>query len=385
MNTAILGTSFGDESKGRISHYLSTQYDYIIRTSGSENCGHTIYIDDKKYVYHYLPSLDFRDGGFRNTKAFLGAGMVINPENLLLEVQLFEQSFPGCAKKIIVDPYAFLIKPEHIAEDKAKNAHIGSTNKGVQPAYSDKISRTGQRLIDILSTSKAIQELKNLGVTFTSAYEMLKIFKKSKCLFEGAQGVLLDLNFGTYPYVTSSDCTVSSIGAAGFNSIKIDEVLGICKGGYSTRVGNGPFPTELFGPEADTLVKIGKEFGATTGRQRRVGAMDLVALKYACDIGGITSLVLTKLDVLNGFEKIKICTSYRGGFRGPNDFINAEPNYMTTPGWQDARNPCKNVRQFVKIVEEVTNRKVKFISAGLGNRDVFNVSDIDFGSIGVTL
>lgn len=368
---AVLGTQFGDEAKGRITHHLSPHYKYIIRTSGSNNCGHVVYMDDKKYAFHYLPSADFRDN---RINAFLGAGMVANPETLLEEILSFSKDFKDLGSRIIIDPNMFLVQDKHIEEDKLKNAHIGTTNKGVGPAFKSKVSRESIRFQDLIdSKEEVISKLLDAGVKFKTAYEMLGEFKSSDCLFEGAQGVLLDLNFGTYPYVTSCDCTISSIGASGFNSIKLNKVYGIAKGGYMTRVGNGPFPTEMFGAPAERLILDGKEFGSTTGRKRRVGYMDLPALKYACAMGGVTELILTKLDVLDNHESIKICVDYDKPIRGPKDFETAKPIYEEIKGWKNAKDFSVAVIALIDLVEKVTKCTVGKVSFGVGKDDIRDV------------
>lgn len=365
MKLAIVGAQVGDEGKGRVVHHISTQYRYICRTSGSENCGHSVWVEGKKLVYHYLPSIDFRS---TNTIGYLGAGMVINPANLLAEIKGFLPLYPNAAKQIIIDPYCFLIDQRHVDEDKAKNQHIGTTNKGVGPAYTEKIGRKGKRIID-LENDSSIEEMKSLGVKFIPSYSMLDSFKNNNVLFEGAQGVLLDVNNGTYPFVTSTDCLPTSLGSSGFASIKVDEVLGVAKP-YVTKVGTGPFPTEFFGEEAGVLVAAGNEFGSTTGRKRRVGALDLVALKYAVEVAGITQLCLTKLDVLDGIDRIKVAVAYRNPLKGPQDFFTAEPIYEEIKGWERAKDFGKELTSLISMIQMVVGVPVTAVSYGVSERDI---------------
>ncbi|CAN5950674.1 unnamed protein product, partial [Sphagnum jensenii] len=292
-NIAVLGAVYGDEGKGSIVHHFSPDYDWVIRYSGGANAGHTIYRDGKKYVHNLLPSVDFRHD---KTKAFLGQGMVIDLEKLGEEIFEANKDFKDVGARIYVDPDAFLVLPEHKDEDKKTNGHIGSTNRGIGPAYTSKIGRRGSRVRDFIQKkSNLIRNLSNLGVQFKSVLELKENFLNSSILYEGAQGILLDLNHGSYPYVSCGDCTVAGIYSSGFGFVPPEKVYGVGKA-YVTKVGEGPFPTEIFGKEAEELRKIGGEYGATTGRPRRVGWLDLPALRYSIIKGGITHLIITKLD-----------------------------------------------------------------------------------------
>lgn len=373
MKRVIIGSAFGDCGKGIWSFRWSQNSDYIIRTSAGNNCGHTIYSDEKKFVYHYVPSADFRS---TQVKAVLGSGMVIHPENLLAEIELLEKDFPGCAKQIIIDPYVFLVTSEHIERDKQKNQHLGTTGKGIGPAFTDKIGRCSKRLIDVwedVDYLKTVGQLRHLGVTFKAAYELLPVLQSPSCkvLFEGAQGVFLDPDVGTYPYVTSAPCTLTSLGTSGYIGLisQLSQVVGICKS-YTTRVGTGPFWTELSGELAEKLQKDGKELGATTGRLRRVGWLDLPALKYSCQMSGITHLAMTKLDILNGWDSFQVCVDYQKPIHGIKDFDNNTPVYQTFPGWKNAQDKEENLMKFLKFVEQDVGRKLIAFSYGPGERDV---------------
>lgn len=374
MNIAVLGAMWGDEGKGHITHWMSPNYDWVIRFNGGANAGHTIYRDGKKFVHNLLPSVDFRHP---NVNAYLGSGMVIDLEKLREEVFQADESYPGVGKRIFVDKDAFIVERKHKEEDKQTNAHIGSTNRGIGPAYKDKIARVGKRIgscftegkPDLISGySEALVDLINKGVTFTHVLELESVFKMCNLLFEGAQGVLLDINHGIYPYVSCSDATIGGIYASGFAFANLDKVYGVAKC-YTTKVGEGPFPSEIHGEAANDLRNLGNEFGATTGRPRRVGWLDLAALTYACKKGGITHLILTKFDVLSGIPKVPICLAYKRTPRGPSDFFDAVPLTFEVPGWDDAKNRSQ-LKEFINLVTLVTKRPVECISCGTGGGDI---------------
>lgn len=376
MNIAILGSMWGDEGKGAITHHMSKDYDWVVRFGGGANAGHTIYRDGVKYVHNLLPSVDFRH---KKVKSYLGAGMVIDLEKLLQEVKDADKHYPGVGKTIYVDKDAFLVQDKHKEEDKATNSHIGSTNRGIGPAYKDKVGRSGIRIGDLLSNAMAgkyedyanlISDLYNLvsfGVTFTNVMSMEEEFKNSNILFEGAQGILLDINHGIYPYVSSSDCCASGIVSSGFGFVKIAKVYGVAKA-YTTKVGAGPFPTEYEGKEAEELRERGHEYGATTGRPRRVGALDLPALKYACKKGGITDLIITKFDILDGLKEVKVCTSYQKNPVSSSDFFTAEPVYSNIKGWS-AKNKDE-LEEFINMIASLTGVDIRYISWGTDPKDI---------------
>lgn len=371
MNIAVLGAMWGDEGKGHITHNLSKDYDWVIRFNGGANAGHTIYRDGVKYVHNLMPSFDWRAP---RPKAFLGSGMVIDIEQLHKEVMKLWDVNSSLPSRVYVDPDAFVVLPKHKEEDKASNAHIGSTNRGIGPAYKSKIGREGIRVRDVMfaadktKDTKLIEDMKKLGVHFKHVLELKREFDHSNLLFEGAQGVMLDINHGTYPYVSSSDCTVAGIYAAGFGAVKLDKVYGVCKC-YTTKVGEGPFPTELEGKEAEALRVRGGEYGATTGRPRRIGWLDLPALDYAIQKSGITHLVITKFDILDGMDRIKVCVAYDKPPVCPSDFFDAIPQYITVPGWADAKDHDQ-LEAFVQTVEKATGCPVALISAGVKTSDI---------------
>jgi adenylosuccinate synthase len=366
---AIIGSQQGDEAKSRMAHYFSSKHNYnwVVRFNGSSNAGHVVYRDGKKYVHHLLPSADYRNP---NIKSFLSSGMVINLEELVKEIETFSQDFPHIGKTIYVDPDAFVILEKHITQDKEQNQHIGSTNKGVGPAYTDKIARKGTRIYNFLrDNSEITNKLIQLGVQFKSVLELKQEFINSSIIFEGAQSVLLDLNCSPdYPYVTCSDCTVSGIYSSGFHFLRLDEVYGIAKP-YLTKVGNGNFPTEYFGDEAEQLRQRGNEYGSTTGRPRRCGALDLVSLKYAVEKGGITALILTKMDILNGQKTVKVCVDYGKPVYSPSDFIDIKPVYKEFPGWSNCKN-IEELEEFIYSVSDFVGVPIHYISTGVGHNDV---------------
>lgn len=367
-NNVILGSTFGDEGKGALVHRFSPQYEWVVRFSGGANAGHTIYRDGRKYVHNLLPSVDYR---YSNTKSFLASGMVIDLEQLYKEVNQLSKDFPNAEKSIYVDPDAFLVTNSHKEQDKLKNAHIGSTNRGIGPAYSDKMNRSGIKIKDImlgnsLESKEYFDLLCNLGVNFK---HVLELNFKNNILFEGAQGILLDINHGTYPYVSCGDSSLSGIHNSGFSSIKINKVYGISKA-YSTRVGAGPFPTELFGTEAEQLREIGKEYGATTGRPRRIGWLDLPALRYSIKKSGITDLIITKLDILNK-KDFKVCINYDKEPVCANDLFNVKNcYYKDIKSWNDASINDSFIQNFINIIEYETGCKVSHYTFGINEKDI---------------
>lgn len=366
-NIAIIGCSFGDCGKGAVAHRFSPQFDYIIRTGGGPNAGHTIYRDGKKYVHHMLPSADYRN---EKIKSVLGSGMVIDPIQLLEEVSTANKDFPGVGKSIYVDPDAFLILDKHREADKIKYSHLGTTGKGVGESIVDKYSRSGKRILDILNINDpSINGLKELGVNFKFNLEMKNDFLKSNCLFEGAQSVVLGINSGIYPYVSCTDTTIGSISASGFNYIKLNKIFGIAKV-YSTKSGEGPFPTEILGEKAEQIREFAKEYGATTGRKRRIGWLDLPMLRYSIAKSAITDIVLVKFDILNGWDKIPVCNKYDKEPICGNDFLTAKPSYVELDGWKDCRKDLDKVSKFIKFVEDETKTPVSHISCGVNKEDL---------------
>tara|TARA_B110000037_G_scaffold112258_1_gene129460 strand:- start:2009 stop:3343 length:1335 start_codon:yes stop_codon:yes gene_type:complete len=408
----LLGLQWGDEGKGKIVDVLTTSYDIIARFQGGPNAGHTLEFEGNKHVLHTIPS------GIFHPKAInlIGNGVVIDPVIFKKEIDNLAPYKINFSEKLLISKKAHLILPTHRLLDAASEAakgkaKIGSTLKGIGPTYMDKTGRNGIRVGDVLSpdweekykrlTQKHLRmlesynssieyDLDSMEATFSESIKALSKFKlvdseqylfeaqkKGKnILAEGAQGSLLDVDFGTYPFVTSS--TTTAAGACtglGVAPNKIKKVFGIFKA-YTTRVGSGPFPTELFDKDGETMGRVGNEFGATTGRSRRCGWIDLVALKYSIQINGVTQLMMMKGDVLSGFERIKICTAYKTE-TGIMDYfpydINSriEPIYDEIPGWKEDLTKMSEVSQFpakfqayINYLEEALETPIKIVSVG---------------------
>ena len=407
----LLGLQWGDEGKGKIVDFLAPSYDYIARFQGGPNAGHTLEFDGIKHVLHQIPSGIFRQGKHN----IIGNGVVLDPVIFMDEIHQINKKFGFDVKEnLSISTRAQLISPVHRLLDKVleKNkgdSKIGSTLKGIGPTYQDKIGRHGLRVGEVLSDNfiekykkqksyhdmflaghydkdftgeeekffKSIEDLKKFKIIDTE-YLINKNIKKNKnILAEGAQGTLLDIDFGSYPFVTSSNTTTAGacIGL-GISPKKIGKVFGIFKA-YCTRVGAGPFPTELFDNVGEKMASNGNEFGSTTGRARRCGWLDLPALKYSIMLNGVTELHMMKADVLSGFEEIKICIGYN--YNGVNiDYFpssieseNIKPIYQTFKGWTTKSNSAKkiedledNFKSYIKFIEKEVGIKIKIISLG---------------------
>ena len=409
----LLGLQWGDEGKGKIVDVLTKNYDIIARFQGGPNAGHTLIFDGHKHVLHTIPS-----GIFHKTALnVVGNGVVIDPVIFKKELENLDKHDIDYESKLLISRKAHLILPTHRLLDAASEtskgkAKIGSTLKGIGPTYMDKTGRNGMRVGDLelenwkdkyqALTSKHIKmldffnvdiqyNLKELEEEFCKGVDKLRrlqfidseeflnnaVKENKTILAEGAQGSLLDIDFGTYPYVTSSNTTAAgACTGLGVAPNRIGEVFGIFKA-YTTRVGSGPFPTELFDKDGVKMAKVGHEFGATTGRPRRCGWLDLVALKYAVDINGVTQLMMMKGDVLSGFKTLKVCTSYN--YKG-NEIshlpYNIEPenvsvNYSEFKGWDEDLTKMtsedqlpKNLLDYVAFVERETGVPVKIVSVG---------------------
>jgi adenylosuccinate synthase len=368
-NIAVLDCTLGDNAKGSLTHYFSPSFDWCVRHSGSLNCGHVIYRNDKKYVHHLLPSADYR---YKHIKSFLSSGMLIDLKALYEEIALFRQDFPEIGKSIFVDIDAFVIKPEHIAYDKEHNKHLQTTGKGVGPASVDKYARTGSRVYNYINdNADIINKLKELGVNFVPLLALRETFEKSKLIFEGSQGALLDLNSGIYPYTTTTDCTVSGIYSAGFHFVKLDKVYGMMKP-YLTRSGSGPVFTELNDEDAKVLREKAGEFGSTTGRNRRVGHLDLVMTRYGIQKSGINALIMVKLDIFDGKDTIRVCTDYGKPVHSPSDFVEPTLTYLDLPGWKDSRN-VEQIKPFLSYIEGYTKTKIEYVSRGVRPEDIIKL------------
>ena len=409
----LLGLQWGDEGKGKIVDVLTSNYDIVARFQGGPNAGHTLIFDGQKHVLHTIPSGIFH----KNAMNLIGNGVVIDPVIFKKELDNLEKFNLDIKSKLLISRKAHLILPTHRLLDAASEtskgkAKIGSTLKGIGPTYMDKTGRNGMRVGDLelenwkekyyALTEKHLRmleffkveieyDLPELEKEFFGAIDVLKqlpfidseeylnnaIRNKKTILAEGAQGSLLDIDFGTYPFVTSSNTTAAgACTGLGVAPNKIGEVIGIFKA-YTTRVGSGPFPTELFVEDGATMGKVGQEFGATTGRPRRCGWLDLVALKYAVQISGVTQLIMMKGDVLSGFSKLKVCTSYN--YQGTEishlpyniEEHNVAPIYTEFKGWKqdltgmtNATSLPKELNDYIKFIEDFTEVPIKIVSVG---------------------
>jgi adenylosuccinate synthase len=409
----LLGLQWGDEGKGKIVDVLTSSYDIIARFQGGPNAGHTLEFEGNKHVLHTIPSGIFHPQAVN----IIGNGVVIDPVIFKKEIENLAPYGINFSEKLLISKKAHLILPTHRLLDAASEAakgkaKIGSTLKGIGPTYMDKTGRNGIRVGDIFAPNwdskykklitKHLELLKNfegfevndldaLEEEFLTSIKALKKFKLvdsenylhqaqkagKKILAEGAQGSLLDIDFGTYPFVTSS--TTTAAGACtglGIAPNKIKEVYGIFKA-YTTRVGSGPFPTELFDDYGETMGRVGNEFGATTGRSRRCGWLDLVALKYAIKINGVTQLMMMKGDVLSGFDKIKVCTAYQTA-TGIQDYFpfditdeQIKPIYEELPGWEEDLTKMtaesefpENFIRYINYLENALETPIKIVSVG---------------------
>ncbi|KAB2921895.1 MAG: adenylosuccinate synthase [Bacteroidetes bacterium] len=410
--TVIVGAQWGDEGKGKIVDMLSERIDIVARYQGGANAGHTVCIGDKNYVLHLIPSGIFH----KHVKCVIGNGVVIDPVALMEEIAMVRSFGIDIEGRLFISHNAHLIMPYHKLLDTIReqgSQKIGTTGRGIGPAYIDKYTRTGIRVVDLLDRAvlrekltRNIEEKNELlrkvygtaelnvdriiaeyqefdkkidpYVTDTATLLNTALKRKKRILAEGAQGALLDVDHGTYPYVTSSNPT--SGGACtglGLPPTAVKDIIGIAKA-YTTRVGNGPFPTELTDTTGETLRRVGHEFGATTGRPRRCGWLDMVSLRYSIMVNGITELALTKLDVLDDFDEIAICTGYtKNGVplrSFPTDIRTLEavrPVYKTYKGWKETISGAKRwkqlpprCRKYVETIERLAGVPVSIVSVG---------------------
>jgi adenylosuccinate synthase len=415
MNLAVLGAQWGDEGKGKIVDLLTPNFSIVARYQGGHNAGHTVYASGRKFVLRLLPSGILHDG----ITCVIGNGVVIDPQALFGEIDELASAGITIGDRLLISDKAHLILPYHrdlefLSEARRGERKIGTTRRGIGPAYEDKIARRGIRVGDLAnpssladavrhnvdarnkliheSTMDADQLLEELGrawkrmapwVTDVSLFLSRARQAGRSIMFEGAQGTLLDIDHGTYPYVTSSNATVGGVCTGlGIGPRAIDKVLGVAKA-YTTRVGEGPLPTELTGEIGNRLRETGQEFGAVTGRPRRCGWYDAVAVRYAVRVNGLDALALTKLDVLDGLSEIQVCTSYRchGATltEMPGDLAQlsaCEPVYETLPGWTA---PTRTVRRFDELprearayiarLEEITGVPAAIVSTGSARED----------------
>ena len=419
MNTILVGAQWGDEGKGKIIDVLTGQADIVVRSQGGNNAGHTVEVGKEKFVLHLIPSGILRPG----KKCVIANGVVIDPVALVTEIEGLEKRGIKLAGRLLISETAHLVLPYHRRLDEQRELRkgrnkIGTTKRGIGPAYGDKAARTGLRLIDLVQPKNFSAKLKarieennaileSLGGEPLSFAEVEKVYleagkklrpfiantviwlheqlcKKKRILFEGAQGTFLDIDFGTYPFVTSSNTTAGgSCTGSGIPPHRIDRVVGVMKA-YTTRVGEGPLPTECSGV-SDMLHAMGREFGATTGRARRCGWFDAVATRYARLVNGIDELAITNLDGLDTLKQIQVCVAYE--CRGkrlkfpPNDaeeLLHCRPIYRKFAGWQK---PTSDVRHFHKLprnaqvylraLSELTGAKLRIVSVGAQRDQTF--------------
>ncbi|NGP75566.1 adenylosuccinate synthase [Balneolaceae bacterium YR4-1] len=420
----VVGAQWGDEGKGKIVDHLSKEADYVVRYQGGANAGHTLKFDGKKVVLHLIPSGIFNG----DAACIIGNGVVIDPHALLEEIENIESMGFGLEGRLFISNAAHIILPYHQTLDQIKEKHrgddaIGTTGRGIGPAYVSKVSRVGIRAGDLFHPEVLKEKIESNLSDINKALEHIygeepldpkpilnnaleaadklcpyiantshilhkAIENKESILLEGAQGSLLDIDHGTYPFVTSSSPTSGgACTGSGIPPTAIDKVMGISKA-YCTRVGNGPFPTELNDEFGELLREKGQEFGATTGRPRRCGWIDLVALKYAVRTNGINELALTKMDVLNDFREIKLCTGY--DINGEHteifsldlsDIEAVKPVYKTMPGWQEDINLCSAVdelpeeaKNYLRFVQDYLGVDLKILSTGPNRTETIVVS-----------
>ena len=415
-NYVVVGAQWGDEGKGKIVDLLSESFDVIVRYQGGHNAGHTVIVDGKKFILHLIPSGILHPGKI----CLMGNGMVIDPIALKREVKGLEERGIEVKNRLFISKRAHLIHPYHrIFEEKEEelrgNSAIGTTKRGIGPAYSDKYLRIGLRTGDLIDekmfrekleffkgykrslySEGVVGDFKRLDEEFLEAAFYMRDFlgdipslidefskKGKKILFEGAQGTMLDVDFGTYPYVTSSNSSVAGvISGSGISPLKIDGVLGIFKS-YTTRVGGGPFPTEIGGEMESYIREKGGEYGASTGRPRRCGWLDLFQMKYSTLINGFTSLAMTKLDVLDELDEISVCTGYEIDGKTLSTYPSTveelkkvNPIFKKFKGWKTStvgiddfyRLPEK-ARYYINFIEDFLGAKVSIISVGAGRRE----------------
>ena len=419
-NVVVIGTQWGDEGKGKIVDWLTDHAAGVVRFQGGHNAGHTLVIGDKKTILHLVPSGILRE----HVICYIGNGVVLSPQALLEEIDMLEKAGIDVCQRLRISEACPLILPHHIALDNAREAargsdKIGTTGRGIGPAYEDKVARRAIRLQDLLYRERFIAKLEeildyhnfvlknyfhapivdlNSTVDESLLYaerirplvadipQMLYETNKAgnNLLFEGAQGALLDIDHGTYPFVTSSNCIAgAATSGSGVGPQALHYVLGITKA-YTTRVGSGPFPTELNDAVGEHLAKRGHEFGSTTGRPRRCGWFDTVAMKRSTQINGVSGLCITKLDVLDGIESLKLCTGYKISNHGQakekllkvlpvgaEELIACEPIYEEIPGWTESTQGIREFKQlpqaaqnYLKRLEEICEVPIDMISTG---------------------
>ena len=418
----VVGAQWGDEGKGKIIDYLSVEADLIVRFHGGNNAGHTIVNSFGKFALHLIPSGIFN----KKAKSIIANGVVIDPYILVEEIKILKSAGVSLKGRLLISPRCHLIMPYHKILDalfeaaKGKNK-TGTTGRGIGPVYADKVSYNGIRIQDLANKAQFKQKLetqllvknkiiKSLGEKplnpktvereYQSLYEVFKeyvqetyspiisqIEAKKRVLLEGAQGIFLDNDWGTYPFVTASSAVSGNVTAgAGISPGKIDNVLGVVKA-YTTRVGEGPMPTEQINQTGEKLREVGNEFGATTGRKRRCGWLDLVILKFAKDLNGFTGIAITKLDILDSFEEMKVCTGYKLNGRlkayedlSTEDLFHVKPIYKSFKGWMKKTNGItrfkdlpKEAKEYLKFVENFLSVPIEYISTGPSREEIIKI------------
>jgi len=413
-NTCVIGLQWGDEGKGKIIDILAKDYDIIVRYQGGGNAGHTLIIGDEKFIFHLIPSGILHP----DKKCVIGNGIVFDPRLFLDEVAGLSKRNISVNGNLFVSDRAHVVFPYHkkldlLIEKQKGNSMIGTTGRGIGPCYTDKVARDGIRVAELLhkehfkeKLKKTVEEKNRLfvdlykdePVSWEEIYEEYCVYAEKispfvcdtvdlmakaiednkKILFEGAQGALLDVDFGTYPYTTSSNASAGGVSPGiGVSPKQIHDIIGITKA-YATRVGSGPFPTEIDGEQGEHIRKKGGEFGSTTGRPRRCGWFDAVAIRHSVRISGVDSLIVTKLDVLDDQETIRICTGYKNDKKVYHNFPadldvleNCEPIYEEVSGWMEDTSNVRDVKDlpgkamdYIRTIEEIIGLKVKVVSVG---------------------
>ncbi|MFP4198362.1 MAG: adenylosuccinate synthase [Halanaerobium sp.] len=416
-NKIVVGAQWGDEGKGKITDMLAETADLVVRYGGGNNAGHTVIVGEEKFELHLIPSGIL----YEDKKSVLGGGVVIDPEAMVEEMEGLEERGISLAN-LYISETAHVIMPYHrmldgLEEKRKGDSKIGTTGKGIGPCYTDKTARRGIRIADLLDEGRLRAKLKKAldyhNLLLEKVYnaktlkieEIIKQYqpyieklrpyvtntslllneahqKNQKIFFEGAQGTLLDIDYGTYPFVTSSNPTAGGVcTGTGMGPTTIDDVIGVTKA-YLTRVGAGPFPTELENEQGEYLRDKGHEFGVTTGRPRRCGWLDIPILKHAVRVNGLTEIALTKIDVLTGLDEIKVCTAYRHGEKIVEEFppyleseIPYEPVYEKWPGWEeditgitDYKKLPENAKKYIARIEELIGIPARIISVGPGRK-----------------
>ncbi|MFQ5861969.1 MAG: adenylosuccinate synthase [Candidatus Brocadiales bacterium] len=424
-NACVVGLQWGDEGKGKIIDILADEYDIIVRYQGGSNAGHTVVINGSKFIFHLVPSGILHP----DKQCVIGNGVALDPAQLLEELAELKKHNISTVNKLFISDRAHLVFPYHklldlMSESEKGNDKIGTTGRGIGPCYADKMARTGIRVIELYHPEhlrnrlKEVVEEKNrllhdfydaspllwkeiydeymeyatkLAPYVCDTVELLNNATKSskRILFEGAQGTMLDVDFGTYPYITSSNPSVCGVSSGvGISPKHIHYIYGVMKA-YTTRVGSGPFPTEMDKDLGETVRERGTEFGATTGRPRRCGWFDAVAVHHAVTINGVDSAVLTKLDVLDCEEVIKVCVAYKNGNRihktFPSDLAllpNCEPVYEKMPGWLEDTSGITDkdklptgAREYMRFLEKILELKITMVSVGPERKQVVRISD----------